>query len=95
MRIRAERRAAEELLAIRMWYRQQSPTAEASFFDAYERAKQTLRASPAAGAPFPGGTRRLVMTGFPYSVVYRTENDWVTIVAIAHAKRRPGYWTKG
>ena len=29
---------------------------------------------------------------FPYSVVYLNQPDHVWIVAIMHAKRRPGYW---
>lgn len=32
------------------------------------------------------------VTDFPYRVVYFVEGDLLTIVAIAHAKRRPGYW---
>jgi toxin ParE1/3/4 len=30
---------------------------------------------------------------FPYSVVYLDEPDRVWIVAVMHARRRPGYWT--
>ena len=29
---------------------------------------------------------------FPYSVLYTIEADYILIVAIAHGKRRPGYW---
>jgi toxin ParE1/3/4 len=29
---------------------------------------------------------------FPYRVVYFVEGDLLTIVAVAHQKRRPGYW---
>lgn len=29
---------------------------------------------------------------FPYRVVYFVEGELLRIVAIAHAKRRPGYW---
>lgn len=32
-----------------------------------------------------------MVKGFPYRVVYVTEPA-VTIVAVAHLKRRPGYW---
>lgn len=40
-----------------------------------------------AGRAFEGG-----VTGFPYRVVYFVEHEVLTIVAVAHAKRRPGYW---
>lgn len=32
------------------------------------------------------------VSGFPYRVVYFVDHDVLTIVAVAHAKRRPGYW---
>jgi hypothetical protein len=32
--------------------------------------------------------------GFPYLVVYRVGAHDLLIVAVAHAKRRPGYWAR-
>jgi toxin ParE1/3/4 len=29
---------------------------------------------------------------FPYAVLYTIEPDYILIVAVAHGKRRPGYW---
>ena len=29
---------------------------------------------------------------FPYKVVYRNQQDGIEIIAVAHGKRRPGYW---
>jgi plasmid stabilization system protein ParE len=37
-------------------------------------------------------TRRALVAGFPYQVVYRLRPAEIVIVAIAHLKRRPGYW---
>jgi len=33
-----------------------------------------------------------VLRQFPYSLFFIIENDTVVIVAVAHHKRRPGYW---
>lgn len=30
--------------------------------------------------------------GFPYRVIYFARDDLLMIVAVAHTKRRPGYW---
>jgi hypothetical protein len=38
--------------------------------------------------------RRALSREFPYSLVYVEEPDLVWIVAVMHAKRRPGYWQK-
>lgn len=47
---------------------------------------------PASGSPYLHGTRRVVLHKLPYSVVYREANQAIQVLAIAHAKRRPGYW---
>jgi plasmid stabilization system protein ParE len=39
-------------------------------------------------------TRRRILHTFPYSIIYQEKQDVVLIVAFAHAKRRPGYWSK-
>ena len=38
------------------------------------------------------GTRRVVLRRFPYSIVFFDWLDEIYIVAIARAKRHPGYW---
>jgi hypothetical protein len=39
-------------------------------------------------------TQRAVLDRFPFSIVYRELLDEIQIIAMAHAKRRPGYWAK-
>jgi plasmid stabilization system protein ParE len=39
-------------------------------------------------APF----RRCLVPRFPYSVIFSIEQDHILVIAIAHAKRKPGYW---
>jgi toxin ParE1/3/4 len=36
--------------------------------------------------------QRALSLEFPYSVVYLDQPDRVWVVAVMHAKRRPGYW---
>ncbi len=40
-------------------------------------------------APF----RRYLLPKFPFSIIYSIEPDHIHIIAVAHNKRRPGYWT--
>ncbi|HMR48249.1 MAG TPA: type II toxin-antitoxin system RelE/ParE family toxin [Arachnia sp.] len=54
-------------------------------------------AAPEAWAVWPGWDREPVVRSkrvreFPYRVVYFVQDDQLTIVAVAHTKRRPGYW---
>jgi len=36
--------------------------------------------------------RRYVFPRFPFSLIYPRRNDEVEVIAVAHGKRRPGYW---
>ena len=38
--------------------------------------------------------RRYLMHRFPFGLIYRydADSDTVTVFAVAHLKRRPGYW---
>lgn len=38
------------------------------------------------------GARRCVLRRFPYSLIYMIEESGIRIWAVAHHKRRPGYW---
>lgn len=38
------------------------------------------------------GIRRCLVDVFPYSIIYSIEPKFVLIIAVAHAKRAPGYW---
>ncbi|HUY91646.1 MAG TPA: hypothetical protein VMV10_23090 [Pirellulales bacterium] len=37
--------------------------------------------------------RRALLSTFRYVVVFELESDAITVIAIAHASRAPGYWT--
>ncbi len=39
-------------------------------------------------APF----RRYLLPKYPYSIIYSIEPDHIHIIAVAHNKRKPGYW---
>lgn len=38
-------------------------------------------------------TRRYLLRGFPFFVVFRATETEVVIIAVAHTSRRPGYWS--
>lgn len=37
--------------------------------------------------------RALALRDFPYLLIYRVSTDTLIIHAVAHQRRRPGYWT--
>lgn len=38
--------------------------------------------------------RKSVLRRFPYASFYRERGESIWIAAVAHAKRRPGYWMR-
>ncbi len=37
--------------------------------------------------------RRYLLQKFPYSIIYSIEPDHIRIIAVAHTRQKPGYWT--
>jgi len=56
-------------------------------------ALEIIQQSPDRWPIHRDGTRRYLIHRFPYFVVYVVHHDCVWIVAFAHCRRRPGYWS--
>jgi toxin ParE1/3/4 len=86
--------AADELTAGVRWYESQRLGLGADLFDAVSATIERIEQQPEIGATAQDDrrTRRALVERFPYQVVYRLDQDEILIVAIAHLKRRPGYW---
>ena len=84
--------AADEAEAAERWYRERNETASARFRRELDRAVDLISERPEAGSPYLTSTRRFLLRRFPFFVVYRLLDERVEIVAVAHARRRPGYW---
>ena len=65
-----------------------------SFVSEVDRTISFIRQFPDAGSPSGRAARRALVDRFPYSIVYRHTADAVVIVAVAHGRRRPGYWRR-
>lgn len=53
---------------------------------------QRIEEAPRQWPPCLAKTRRYLLRRFPFFVVFRETNDRLQIPAVAHARRRPGYW---
>ena len=63
-----------------------------AFVAEFERTANFVLANPLLGAVFRGTRRRYILRRFPYSIIYQVAADELRILAIAHHRRRPGYW---
>jgi plasmid stabilization system protein ParE len=74
------------------WYAARSSEAARRFVLEVEAALNRIERDPERFASTYAGCQYCSLTKYPYSVVYYHHNNRITVVAVAHAKRRPGYW---
>jgi plasmid stabilization system protein ParE len=76
------------------WYATRSARSAIGFALAVDKAIESIIADPNRFPTTYAGCRYCSLKRYPFSIVYRDEMDRLVIVAIAHAKRRPGYWRR-
>jgi hypothetical protein len=84
--------ARREFLAQVVRYDQEQSGLGARFTSAVEEATALAIAFPLAGSSASKNTRKVLLKQFPFSVVYRADDNGIVVFAIAHHSRRPGYW---
>ncbi|MFN9918111.1 MAG: type II toxin-antitoxin system RelE/ParE family toxin, partial [Pirellulaceae bacterium] len=62
------------------------------FLEAVEDATARALAYPLAGTTAQNRTRRMFLRDFPFALVYRLDEQGISIYALAHHARRPDYW---
>jgi plasmid stabilization system protein ParE len=93
-RVRIMAQAQEEINEAFEWYFKRSPGAADALLTEIGFSLKQILAHPQLYPSFTKNTRRRVLAGFPYSVIFQEKDDVILVVAVAHAKRRPGYWSK-
>lgn len=89
--------AVDELAETAAWYRARRPGLELEFLAEIERILPMVGGSPASfprllDLPVDLVIRRALLPRFPYAVIFMDLQTEVRVLAVAHAKRRPGYW---
>jgi plasmid stabilization system protein ParE len=74
------------------WYAARSKRAAEAFLNELDHAMQQLSEHPEQFPRFDFGTRRAVLRTFPFLVIFRETATSVEVIAVAHGRRRPGYW---
>jgi plasmid stabilization system protein ParE len=90
LRIRSE--AQEEISSAFEWYLQRSPRAADAFLNEVETSLELIVSHPQLYPAYTKNTRRRVLERFPYAVIFQEKDDVILVVAVAHSKRKAGYW---
>jgi plasmid stabilization system protein ParE len=62
------------------------------FVDDVERTGSLVCQFAQMGRPLDSIHRAIPLQRFSFNVVYRIEGDEIIVIALAHKRRRPGYW---
>ncbi len=95
--VRLSPEAVTELAEAAQWYAARRPGLEVEFLTEVERVLPLIGTSPASfprllDLPADLVVRRALLPRFPYAIVFMDLGTEIRVLAVAHAKRRPGYW---
>jgi toxin ParE1/3/4 len=97
VRVRIHPGAATDLTSAGDWYEQQLPGLGADLTEEVAYALNAIAERPMTWPLWPGvgetgAVRRFLLARFPFAVGYIVEPGEVIVLAVAHLRRRPGYW---
>ncbi|MEZ4449873.1 MAG: type II toxin-antitoxin system RelE/ParE family toxin [Nannocystaceae bacterium] len=88
--LRPEARA--ELVEAWAWYEARRAGLGDSMVTCVEAAVSMAARIPESFQVVHGEVRRALVRRFPYGVYFVVDGDALVVLAIAHARREPGYW---
>ncbi len=97
LRVHFEAEAETEVLQVFQWYETRREGLGVEFLDEIDATIRRVLEAPFSGAAVPRlrpdlPVRRLATRRFPYHVIYLVADAELRILAVAHDRRRPGYW---
>jgi plasmid stabilization system protein ParE len=90
IRLRAE--AEDDIYEAAAWYESQRLRLGHDFLDAIEASFARISENPLQFPVLYRGTRRALLSRFPFGVFFRVESEDVVVLAVMHASRNPVRW---
>lgn len=87
------RKAEAELWEAARYYEEQQHGLGLEFVREIRTGLRFIQKCPEMWPPNPRGVRRYLIDRFPFLVHYRIESEHIRVIAIAHGRRKPGYWS--
>jgi plasmid stabilization system protein ParE len=100
VRLELDPEAAREVEAVFDWYEQRQPGLGVDFTAQLDEDLSLLGESPRTAPLWRGaasqqlGVRVFVMRRYPFLLPYLVQEERMVVLAVAHVRRRPGYWLR-
>jgi toxin ParE2 len=76
------------------WYESQLAGLGEKFEDEAYSAIMRIQSNPLLFPILKGKLRRCLLVTYPYKFIYGIGGDEIFVVALAHQRRRPQYWSR-
>jgi len=86
--------AEEEMAEASFYYETASRGLGHEFLDDIQHTVDALRRYPELGRSAGSELRRAPLRRFPFLLIYAHSAEEIVVVAVAHQRRRPGYWRR-
>ena len=83
---------ASEIKSSYLWYQSQANGLGEDLLDELESAYEAIIELPDVWPLFQKGFKRYLLSQFPFSIIYRKNNNFIYVVAVMHNSRKPYYW---
>ena len=84
--------ADAEVISAAGYYEEQQNDLGKRFLSSVEEGLARIRFNPLLFPSICGDVRRCLMRTFPFGILFRLTENNLTVVAVIHLKRKPGYW---
>ena len=84
--------AEQELMEATLWYESREAGLGRRFRDEVSHVLNRIVEDPLLWRERPGGYRQVNCPVFPYYIPYFIREQKIIVAAIAHGRRKPGYW---
>jgi toxin ParE1/3/4 len=91
--VRFHPQAEREAQRAFQWYNERNTTAAQAFLADLDHAILRVTEAPDRWPRYQGTARRYIFQRFPFSLIYRITDEAIDVIAVAHHRRRPGYWS--
>jgi toxin ParE1/3/4 len=92
MRSSIHKKAKDEIIDGARFYRERDPAVASRFIRRIEEAKSRIERSPSSFPLIDEEHRRMLVPGFPYSIIFKVAGGELRIIAVAHQSREILYW---
>lgn len=90
--VRLLKPAEQEMLDAAQYYELQADGLGNVFLDKLDSAINDISLSPESWQVVHNNIRRRLVYRFPYTLLYRVDDNEIVIIAIMHLHRHPLYW---